>query len=147
MSLEDLKAKIVRLTEEIWLKGNVDAMNELFAPDIVLKLYPFPDIKGLEAAKQGVRMQLQAYTNLGWDTEEIIGEGNTIVWRYTLHGKHTGVSPTIPFPPSGKELVMKSCDVYHLKDGKIIECLGYRDYLGMLQQMGVVPLLKARSGK
>jgi predicted ester cyclase len=139
MSLKELKAKILWAEEEAWLKGNVDAMNEIFAPDVVLKMFPFPDIKGLEAAKQGVRIQFQAYTNMRWDTEEVIGEGNTIVFRYTLRMKHTGVSPNMPVPPTGKELVLKGCDVFHMKDGKIVEMLGYRDYLGMLQQLGVAP--------
>ena len=139
MSIEELKAKILRAEEEAWLKGNVDVMNEFCAPDVVLHMYPFPDIKGLEAAKQGVLVQLQAYSNMHWDTEEMIGEGNTIVLRYTLYMKHTGTSLNMPIPPTGKELVMKGCDVFHLKDGKVIEMFGYRDYLGMLQQLGVAP--------
>lgn len=65
MSLKELKDKIIWAEEEAWLKGNVDAMDELFAPDMVLHMFPFPDIKGLEAAKQGVRVQLQSYSNIG----------------------------------------------------------------------------------
>lgn len=69
----------------------------------------------------------------------MIGEGNTIVFRYTLYMKHTGVSPNMPVPPTGKELVLKGCDVFHMKDDKIVEMFGYRDYLGILQQLGIAP--------
>jgi predicted ester cyclase len=141
MSLKELKDKIIRWEEEAWLKGNVNAMDEGFAPDVVLHMFPFPAIKGLEAVKQGILAQLQAYSNIQWDTEEMICEGNTIVFRYTLRMKHTGASLTMPVSPTGKELVLKGCDVFHMKDGKIVEMFGYRDYLGMLQQLGIAPLM------
>jgi len=139
MSLQELKDKIAWSMEEAWLKDNVDAMDEIFASDIVLTMFPFPDIKGLEAVKQGVRVQLQAFSDIRWDAEEWVGEDNTIVFRYTLYCKHTGVSLNLPVPPTGKALVLKSCDVFHIKDGKIVEMLGYRDYLGMIQQLGLMP--------
>ena len=139
MSLKELKDKINWVTEETWLKGNVDVMDEVFAHDVVLHMFPFPDIKGLEAAKQGVHVQLQAFSDMRWDMDEIVGEDNTIVFRYTLYCKHTGVSLNLPVPPTGKELALKSCDVYHIEDGKIVEMFGYRDYLGMIQQLGLMP--------
>jgi predicted ester cyclase len=144
LALKELKDKIIWAEEESWLKGNVDVMDELFAPDVVLHMFPFPDIKGLEAAKQGVSVQSQAFSDIRWDVDEMVGEGNTIVFRYTLYCKHTGVSLNLPVPPTGKELVLKSCDVFHIKDGKIIEMFGYRDYLGMLQQLGIAPPMGKR---
>lgn len=139
MLTQELKDKIVRAYEEAWLKGNVDAYDEVFAPDVVLHIYPFPDIKGLELAKQGVHVQLQAFSDMRWDTEEIICEGNAMVWRFFLYGKHTGNSPRIPVPPTGKELTYKGCDVFHINDDKVAEIFCYRDYLGMMQQLGIIP--------
>jgi predicted ester cyclase len=136
---QELKDKIVWAYEETWMKGNVDACDEVFSPDIVLHFYPFPDIKGLEAAKQGAKAQLQAYSDMHWDSEEIICEGDTMVWRYTLYMKHTGKSLTFPVPPTGKELAYKGCDVFHLSGDKVVEIFGYRDYLGAMQQLGVIP--------
>jgi len=34
---------------------------------------------------------------------------------------------------------MKGCDVFHLKDGKIVEEWGEMDNLGMMQQLGLFP--------
>jgi predicted ester cyclase len=45
----------------------------------------------------------------------------------------------LPIPPTGKELVLKGCYFMHVKDGKVVECFGYSDMLGILQQAGIVP--------
>jgi hypothetical protein len=41
----------------------------------------------------------------------------------------------------GKEVIKKGCVVVHIADGKVVEELEYADYLGFLQQLGVVPPL------
>jgi predicted ester cyclase len=74
---------------------------------------------------------------VNWD--EVISEGNTAVHRYTIRGNHTGRLPEVPAPPTGKEIVMKGCVVYHLKNGKIFEFIEYFDWLGMMQQLGAIP--------
>lgn len=48
---------------------------------------------------------------------------------------------TILIPPTGKEVTLKGCIVVHVRDGKIVEEFEYSDYLGFLQQLGVVPPL------
>ena len=55
--------------------------------------------------------------------------------------KHTGVSPSLPIPPTGKDLTLQGCVVVHIREGKVVEEFEYSDYLGYLQQLGVVPPL------
>jgi predicted ester cyclase len=139
MSLKELMDKRLRAVEEAWYKGNVDALDEFCDPDLIHHVYPFPDFVGLEAYKQRILERRQAYTNIRFDWEETIGEGNTMAIRYTMHVKLTGVSPSFPIPPTGKELIMKGCVFCHLKNGKIVEQFEYDDYLGVYQQLGIVP--------
>jgi predicted ester cyclase len=138
MSLKELMAKGRWATEEAWCKSNLDALDEIFAPDFIIHAPSFPDIKGLEAYKQYILTARQAFTNIRFDWEEMIGEGNTIACRYTMRMKHTGVSPRFPVPPTGKELVLKGCAFLHLKNGKAVEEFQYNDYLGVFQQLGLV---------
>ena len=83
----------------------------------------------------GVR---QTYTDIHFDWEEMIGEGNTMAFRSTLRMKHTGISPKVPVPPTGKEVVMKGSLFIHIKSGKIVEVFEYKEYLGMFQQLGII---------
>ena len=140
MLVKEIMARERQAVEEAFGKGNVDALDEVFAPDAVFHI-PMPpyDIRGLEAFKQGILAFLQAFSDLRFEWEEVICEGNAAVQRFTWRMKHTGKSAMFPVPPTGKELVYKGCAVYHLKNGKIVEFFEYADVLGFLQQLGVVP--------
>ena len=141
MSLEELKAKIRWTGEEAWLKGNLDALDEIYAPEYVWHRPPLPDATGLAAVKESMAGMRSAYSEIQIDYTEMIGEGDSIAYRYTWQGKHTGQSPSLPVPPTGKEVSLVGCIVVHIADGKIVEEFEYSDYLGFLQQLGVVPPL------
>jgi predicted ester cyclase len=139
MSLKEFMDKYRWATEEAWLKGNVDAMDEVLDPDVITHRPPFPDTKGAEVVKQSQLASREAFADIRFNWDEMIGEGNTIACRWTLRAKHTGVSPLTPVPPTGKELVLQGGWFLYLKGGKIAEVFAYSDNLGLLQQLGVVP--------
>ena len=141
MSIEDLKEKIRWAGQEVWMKGNLDAFDEVYAPDYVWHRPPFPDISGLTALKESVAGMRNAYSNLQVTYDEMIGEGNSIAYRYCVQGKHTGESPSLPIPPTGKDVKLVGCILVRIEDGKVVEEFEYSDYLGFLQQLGVVPPL------
>jgi predicted ester cyclase len=141
MPLEELKAKIRWAGEEAWLKGNVDAFDEVYAADYVWHRPPLPDLSGLEAVKESVAGMRSTYSDIQISYEEMLGEGDSLAYRFTWRAKHTGQSPTLPIPPTGKEVLLQGCIVVHLAGGKIVEEFEYSDYLGFMQQLGVVPPL------
>ena len=139
MSLKELADKDSRAIEEAFIKGNLDAYNETHAPDVITHNPPFPDAKGSEAYKQSINEIRQAFSDIRVDWDETITEGNTIARRMTMRMKHTGAYPAIPVPPTGKEVVAKVSVFLHVKDDKIVEAFQYADWLGVMQQLGVVP--------
>ena len=141
MSLKEVQAKIQWAGEEAWLEGNVDALNEAYAEDYVSHRPPFPDVEGLEAAKQSIAATRLAYSDIEATYDEWIAEGDAIAYRYTMRIKHTGTSPSLPIPPTSKEVALQGCILVHVKDGKVVEEWEYSDYLGFLQQLGMVPPL------
>ena len=141
MSLEELKAKIRWAGEEAWLQGNLDALDEVYAADYVWHRPPFPDTSGIEAVKESIEGMRSAYSDIQIVYEEMVGEGSRIAYRYSMRARHTGVTPTMPIPPTGKEVTLVGCVVVNVADGKIVEEFEYSDYLGFLQQLGVVPPL------
>ena len=66
--------------------------------------------------------------------------GDKSVARITLKGKHTGQAPTLQAPPTGRLIEMTGCVVSYWKNGKVAQDWVYNDYLGLLQQFGVIPL-------
>jgi len=141
MPLTELKAKIQHAGEEAWYKGNVDALDEAYAAGYISHAPPFPDRNGLEVVKQYVATTRLAYSDIQATYTDWIAEGDLIAYRYTMRMKHTGVSPSLPIPPTGKEVTLEGCVVVRVENGKVIEEWEYSDYLGYLQQLGVVPPL------
>lgn len=139
MSTKEIMAKERRATEDAFIRGKLNGMDEVFAADAVFHSPPLLDIKGLEAFKQAIAGFRQAFTDIHWNWDEVIAAGNSAVHRYTMRVRHTGAHPMFPVSPTGKELVLNGCVVYHLKNGKIFEFIEYLDWLGLFQQLGVVP--------
>jgi hypothetical protein len=137
MKTQELVTKM-RLAVEESAKGNVNLLDEIHDPDIVIHLPPFPDLKGLKAEKQARLNAWLGFSGLKTDWEESCISGDTIIERYTVRVKHTGVSPQNPLPPTGKEVILKGCYFAHQKNGKIDEIFEYDDWLGFYQQLGIV---------
>lgn len=137
---KDLKAMIRKIFDEAYSKGNLAVLDELVHKDYVRNQSPMRPVKGLEAYKKFVTDVRTAYENFNIRVDEVLADGDKTVTRITLTGKHTGRTPTLQSPPTGKEISMIGCVVSTWKDGKLVEEHAYNDYMGLTQQFGVVPL-------
>ena len=139
--LEERKAYARRVVDEAYNKGNLDVLDEHHVADYVYHIPPNPDIEGLEAYKQFITDLRNGYPDLQLTIDEIIVEGDIVAIRWTLQGTHTGQSPTLGIPPTGKKVTFTGCAVTHWVDDKIVEEWNYADHLGLMQQLGfnIVP--------
>ena len=69
--------------------------------------------------------------------EDMIAEGDFVVVRHTARGTHQDNFMSIP--PTGKQVTMTGILIDRVADGKMIEEWSNSDYLGLLQQLGVIP--------
>lgn len=132
---EETKAKIRTFVEEI-NKGNLNIIDEFFAPNVIIHMAPNPDMN-LELYKQFVQGLYSAFPDLQFVREEIVVESNSGVLRYTAQGTHQGEFMGIA--PTGNQVRWTGCEVTHWQGAKIVEGWWYVDALGMMLQMGVVP--------
>lgn len=63
------------------------------------------------------------------------------VVEFVGRGTHTGPLHTTggDIPATGRPFEVHFCDVYKIKDGKIVRHSTYYDALSLLQQLGVIP--------
>jgi steroid delta-isomerase-like uncharacterized protein len=137
MSIEDNKAVVRRFYGES--VHNPALMDELLAPNYVLHLPGGPSISGIEPAKQLMIAYTTGFPDLQLTTEDLIGEGDRVAIRNTWHGTHQGIFQGIP--ATGKQVTFTGSDVFRLVDGKIAEQWADLDTLGLMQQLGVLPVL------
>ena len=138
MSTEENKTIARRLYEEVWNTGDLDKAGEFIAPDFVDHAAPPGFPTGLEGAKQMFGMYRSAFPDLRVSAEDLIGEGDRVVARWTSRGTHQGALMGIP--PTGKEVVATGIDIFRISGGKIVEHWANFDQLGMLQQLGAIPM-------
>ena len=92
------------------------------------------------AAIEGFRQQLAAFgpTDAGTSgllVQDLIGEGNQVVARLRVVGKHTGAHPRMP-EPTGRDFDVEQIWIFTLTDGLVTEIRAVSDRLGMFLQLG-----------
>jgi steroid delta-isomerase-like uncharacterized protein len=141
MTPEEMKAALVKMNDDAWHKRDLDAAYEIYSDDVVFQRIPFPPVVGKEANMQADAGTLAAFTDTRSTIDEMVIEGDTAVIRWSWEGTHSGVSPSLGIPATGKRIQFVGCSVYHFQDGKIVEQWEYGDMLGLLQRLGVIPAL------
>jgi steroid delta-isomerase-like uncharacterized protein len=135
---EILKNRIRQFTEEIWHKGNLDAIEEFIAPDYVRHTSQFReggrDVHGPDDARKSIAALRAVFPDIHFDLEDILAEGDKVVARWTCTGTHRGEFRGIA--ATGKRVTFPGMNIYRLRDGKIMERWGVEDGLGLLQQLG-----------
>ncbi len=139
MSTEDNKALAQRWLEEVWNKGDLSLIDELIAPNYVLHDPTRPGLRGRAGIKESIAMFRTAFPDLHFTIEDQVAEREKIVTRYTVQGTHLG--PLMGIPATGKQGTITGIDIYRITDGQIEEAWSNWDTLGLLQRMGVIPLL------
>ena len=139
MSVEERKRRIRSITEAVYHQGDLEALEELYTPDVIYHQLPFPDIEGWEELKALMADIRRTFSDVQFNMEKIILEGDTHAGTWTLWGRHTGRSPSMPVPPTGKEVTIVGCSIAHWKGDRIDEEWNYVDWLGFFQQLGVIP--------
>lgn len=138
MASEQNKELYRRLIEECFAGGNLDIADEIIAPGAVDHQAPPGVAQGAEGFKQVISMFRSGFPDLQVTVDQMIAEGDTVAARFTMSGTHQGEFMGIP--PTGKRMEITGIDVVRIENGKMVEHWGNSDDLGMMQQLGVIPM-------
>ena len=87
---EENKALVRRLYDEVLKKGDLGVIDELCSPNLVDHSAPPGVLPGIEGAKQMIGMYRAAFPDLVVSVEDLIAEGDKVVFRLTMRGTHKG---------------------------------------------------------
>ena len=132
---EQNKARIRRVIEEAYSRGNLAVVDEVAASDLIIHASS-QDIRGREGAKQYVTMLRKAFPDLHFTIEDQISEGDMVVTRWTARGTHKGDFQGVS--ATGREIHLMGTDIDRMTDGKVVECWAHLDELGLMQQLGAI---------
>jgi len=135
---DDLKEIADRWMEDVWQRGDVEAIDELHAPDFVdhSPAGRTPDRDGFRA---GVAELYAAFPDFSTVTEQLVidATAGTVGVRWTAVGTHKGTFMGVP--PTGKRIAFEGVEILRIQDGRIMERWGEWDGISLLRQLGGLP--------
>jgi steroid delta-isomerase-like uncharacterized protein len=132
---EEHKALHRRVTEELWNKGNVDAVDEHLHPQARGRHHG--EGMGPEDLKAVVRELREAFPDLRVTIDHQVAEGDELVSFATISGTHRGTLRGVA--ATGNPVSMKGVCHTRFQNGKVVEETVLYDHLGALQQLGISP--------
>lgn len=140
MTTVDNKTTVRRFFEEVLNQGKVALLDELFAPNFLYHDATRPDVRTLEDYKRFLTETRSAFPDVHFTLEDVIAEGEELVVRWTMRGTNTGdiVTP-MHIPATGKQITVTGIGIGRTVEGKTVELWNEQDYLGLFQQLGLIP--------
>jgi steroid delta-isomerase-like uncharacterized protein len=135
---EENKVVVRRKFEEMFNQGgNLDAAQEIHAPDYVGHEPTSGEMRGIEGARQFAAPFREAFPDLQTTIEDMVAEGNKVVTRFSFRGTHQGETEDLG-PPTGNQFEVMGITIEQFSDGKIVQDWTNFDALGLLQQLGLM---------
>jgi predicted ester cyclase len=150
MSLEANKAIVRRYLEDASAASleDVNAIDEVAAPDITVISPPHPPIHGLENVKKATEPFFRALAELKVTVEDMIAEDDRVAgrWTFEVTTKSSVVMRGGIALPGGKKLTWTSIGMFRVRDGKVVEERTHVDWVVILRQVGIVGILRLMWG-
>jgi steroid delta-isomerase-like uncharacterized protein len=136
MDTEANKRLVRRFYEEVWAAGNVAFAGEVFADDYVRhELRPTQAEPGAAGQARVAEQFRQAFPDLRWRIDLLLGEGDLVAARWTARGTQSG--SWAGQPATGRTAEFSGVNMFRFGDhGKVVEIWNHRDDLGLLEQLG-----------
>ncbi len=133
MSVEENKALVCRLYDEVFAKWNLGVVDELIGSEFVGHEMPPGTPRGPVGFKQFYASLRVAFPDLRYTVDDVIAEGDRVVvrwtWQCTHQGDFMGVAAT------GKRATVPGIAIYRVARGKCVERWVELNMLGLLQQL------------
>ena len=121
----------VELAEQIIATGFVNEEAEDDPDDVERQLH---GPAGFLATSRWIR---NAFSDLRFELQETVAEGDTVMAAAVMTGRHTG--PFNGIAPTGRPIAHKQVHIFTIADGQISRHRAVRDDLGLLLQLGWRP--------
>ena len=116
---------------------NLDAIDELFAPEYVLHIAGSPDVEGPETLKEMVAGSLATLSDATLTVDDMVAEGDKVATRWKITAIHSGEFMGVP--PTNRQITVQGIIIDRFVDGKVVEAWESMDMYGLMTQLGALP--------
>lgn len=136
-SLEENKELVTRFIDAIWNGNDLDAIDDLASPDLVVHALGAGIERTLEEFAEFHGGLLAAVPDLEHTVEEIVAEKEQVVAYVTIRG--TPERQYGALAPTGESFHSVGFQKYRINNGRITEVVVLPNAMGMLRQLGIFP--------
>lgn len=142
MSAEESKSIVRRVIQEVFVRRSDAAVDQLVSP--AFTPHSWPNVQpGIASLKEAMKRVSAGLADTTMTVEDMIAEGDKVAVRLTARGRHAG--EFMGMPPSDRSYEISETHIFRVENGKVIEHWRDADMLGMMQQIGALPVPGAKS--
>jgi steroid delta-isomerase-like uncharacterized protein len=136
-SEEENKAVVRQFIDQVANQGKVDQFYEFLSPEYLDHTGAAGQAPGIENSLRAAAMLRTAFPPWHTEIEDMIAEGDKVMFRGTSSGTHRGEFMGVA--PTGKRVSISGVHIMRLSGGKIVEHWAYSDMMGFMRQLGLMP--------
>jgi steroid delta-isomerase-like uncharacterized protein len=138
-STEQKKEHIRRYFSEVVSKGNLEAIPDFVAPDLIFwGPYASDPIHGIKNFTELIAMVQAAFDDFQITVGEMVVEDDTVATRWTASGVHRG--EFMGTGPSGEPFRFTGTSFYRVVEGKIVEAWSFNNSVEVIRQLRSIPM-------
>ena len=140
MSIEQNKQIALRFAKDGWgtMPNWERIWDELVSPNAVHHFNSSPEpIIGLQANKEFNASLFRGFPDIKQTIEDLVAEGDKVIYRTTMAGTHTG--EFLGIPPTNKPGKINDFTLLRITNGQIVEWWYECNLLALMQQLGLMP--------
>ncbi len=122
---DDVKSVARRAIEGLWQNGNLQAVDEFYAPNYVDHTPQTGVSPNRDGVKKTYSLLHKAFPDLNTSVKDLIAEGDRVCALVTAHGTNQG--DLMGIPPTGKSMTLEGCVINRISNGKIVESWEFFD--------------------
>ncbi len=135
MSPQELKTIACRHMD-LLDQRDLEAAGAMYLPDAQYHGFA-PRTLDLNGYQQVMSILFAAFPDSRFSVDDLIAEADMVAIRHRFHGTHRGEFQGIP--PTNKQVTISAIGILRIVNGRIAESWLNADFLGLLQQLEVVP--------
>jgi len=137
---QQAKEIIRRWNNEGWSGGKYELAYEIISPNMVVHGAGGQTVgMGPDGLIDLIKTWRTAFPDGHMKIDDLIVDGDTVAIRNTWYG--TQQAEFYGIPASGKRVAVTSVGIDRVRDGKVTEGWGELDMVGMMQQLGALPIV------
>lgn len=137
MSVEQNVA-LVRRFLGAFSQGDTAMTDEIVADTWVNHDPSLPPMQGRAGARQLTAFFRAAFPDVRVSVDDIFGAGDKVAFGFTVDGTNTGTF--MDMAPTSKRVHVSGHGIIRVVDGKVTDNWVTFDFMGLMQQLGVVPM-------